>query len=57
MDFFIESQDQKQYAKAKEEFLMHKEIVDEFNFYWDFKPENYPEELLALSAKYRYKHL
>lgn len=51
MDFFIESQDNKQFKKAKKEFLMHKEIVEEFNFYWKFDEEEYASEIAQLGAK------
>lgn len=32
--------------------MQHKEIVDEFNFYWKFDEEEYAPEIAQLGAKY-----
>ena len=39
MVFYLDSQEKKNYKKAKEEYLMHKKVVEEFNFFWNFDPE------------------
>ena len=40
MVFYLDSQERKNYRKAKEEYLMHKKVVEEFNFFWKFDLEN-----------------
>ena len=36
MVFYLDSQERKNYRKAKEEYLLHKKVVEEFNFFWKF---------------------
>lgn len=38
MVFYLDSQERKNFKKAKEEYLMHKKVVEEFNFFWKFDP-------------------
>ena len=53
MKFYIDSQEFDNFKQAKKEYLMHKEIVSNFNFYWEFKVENYPQVLKKLGNKYK----
>jgi hypothetical protein len=37
MMFYLDSQEKKNYKRAKEEYLIHIKVVEEFNFFWNFK--------------------
>lgn len=55
MVFYLDSQERKNYRKAKEEYLMHKKVVDEFNFFWKFDLEDQENKniLEKLTAEYK----
>ena len=49
MVFYLDSQERKNYKKAKEEYLMHKKVVEEFNFFWKFDPKSEENKSLVQS--------
>lgn len=53
MNFYIDSQETKNYKQAKKEYLMHKEIVTKFNFFWEFKLEDHQEIIEELGSEYK----
>lgn len=53
MVFYIDSQEMKNYKQAKKEFLMHKETVEKFNFFWEFRIEDHQNIIEELGEKYK----
>ena len=52
MVFYIDCQELDKCKQIKKEFLAHKKVVDEFNFYWSYDLEGNAQELQEMSQKY-----